>query len=200
MLYIELKKQKNNNYATFYSTFTYQTYQINSIYYAYCRKYSILLISFSAYLVDSRLQEIIKMIRPYNKEDMNCVLDIWLSASIKAHDFITKDYWISQVGDMENIYLPNSESYVFEQNRDVIGFYSLYGNHLAAIFVSTKEQSQGIGTMLITHAKQQRKQLSLSVYKENEASYQFYLKQGFTITSEQVDKHTGHTEFTMALS
>ena len=131
---------------------------------------------------------------------MNCVLDIWLSASIKAHDFITKDYWISQVGDMENIYLPNSESYVFEQNRDVIGFYSLYGNHLAAIFVSTKEQSQGIGTMLITHAKQQRKQrkqLSLSVYKENEASYQFYLKQGFIVVSEQADQHTDHQEYTM---
>ncbi|MGF1903339.1 N-acetyltransferase [Aliivibrio sifiae] len=140
------------------------------------------------------------MLRKYNNKDINQVLKIWLSTSITAHHFIEVEFWKSQLENMRNIYIPASETYVFERENMIVGFYSLYGNHLAAIFVSTKEQGQGIGTILITHAKQQRKQLSLSVYKENEASYQFYLKQDFTITSEQVDKYTGHTEFTMKLS
>ncbi len=41
--------------------------------------------------------------------------------------------------------------------------------------------------------------LTLSVYKENEASYQFYLAQGFTVISEQTDEHSGHQEYTMSV-
>ncbi len=40
--------------------------------------------------------------------------------------------------------------------------------------------------------------LTLSVYKENQASYQFYLSQGFNVISEQVDEYTGHLEYTMS--
>ncbi|HCE4958424.1 TPA: GNAT family N-acetyltransferase, partial [Vibrio parahaemolyticus] len=30
------------------------------------------------------------------------------------------------------------------------------------------------------------------------ASYQFYLSQGFNVVSEQLDEHTGHSEYTMS--
>ncbi|MFT5790624.1 MAG: hypothetical protein ACI8SJ_002753 [Shewanella sp.] len=51
---------------------------------------------------------------------------------------------------------------------------------------------------LLAHAKSQRSSLTLSVYKENVASYNFYRSQAFTVVSEQVDKHTGHQEYTMS--
>lgn len=101
---------------------------------------------------------------------------------------------------MRNIYIPASETYVFEKDTEVVGFYCLYENNLAAIFVAPELQGQGIGKLLISHAKKQRKALSLSVYKENTASYQFYLSQGFRVVSEQADQHTGHQECTMATS
>ena len=41
-------------------------------------------------------------------------------------------------------------------------------------------------------------ELTLSVYRQNEASCQFYLSQGFHIVSEQTDEHTGHLEFIMS--
>ena len=72
-------------------------------------------------------------------------------------------------------------------------------NNLAAIFVSPKFQGKGIGKQLMSHAKIQRSMLTLSVYKENEASYQFYLAQGFTVISEQTDEHSGHQEYTMSV-
>ena len=50
----------------------------------------------------------------------------------------------------------------------------------------------------MAHAKRQRAELTLSVYKENEASYRFYLTQGFRVISEQADEHTGHLEYTMS--
>lgn len=138
------------------------------------------------------------MIRKYNENDMNSVLDIWLNASVKAHAFISPEFWESQVENMRNIYIPASETYVYEVESKVVGFYALYENSLAAIFVSPELQGKGIGKQLLSHAKTQRAELSLAVYKENQASYQFYLSQAFKVLSEQLDEHTGHPEYTMS--
>ncbi|MBO0215763.1 N-acetyltransferase [Vibrio sp. Vb2880] len=138
------------------------------------------------------------MIRKYNENEMDSVLEIWLSASVQAHDFISPEFWESQVENMRNIYIPASETYVYEFESKVVGFYALYENSLAAIFVSPELQGKGIGKQLLSHAKTQRAELSLAVYKENQASYQFYLSQGFKVLSEQLDEHTGHPEYTMS--
>ncbi|MGV1721023.1 N-acetyltransferase [Vibrio furnissii] len=138
------------------------------------------------------------MIRKYNENDMDSVLEIWLNASVQAHDFISPEFWESQVENMRNIYIPASETYVYEVESKVVGFYALYENSLAAIFVSPELQSKGIGKQLLSHATTRRAKLSLAVYKENQASYQFYLSQGFKVLSEQLDEHTGHPEYTMS--
>ncbi|ENQ8746675.1 N-acetyltransferase [Vibrio parahaemolyticus] len=138
------------------------------------------------------------MIRKYNSNDLDSVLEIWLEASVKAHDFVPADFWGSQVESMRNIYIPASEVIVYEIESKIVGFYALYESTLAAIFVFPEFQGKGIGKQLLSHAKAQRAILSLSVYKENQASYQFYLSQGFAVVSEQLDEHTGHPEYTMS--
>ncbi|WP_217523141.1 MULTISPECIES: N-acetyltransferase [Vibrio] len=138
------------------------------------------------------------MIRKYNDNDLDSILEIWLTASMKAHDFVSAEFWKSQVDNMRNIYLPASEICVYEMDSKVVGFYALYESNLAAIFVEPDLQGKGIGKQLLTHARSQRVMLTLSVYKENHASYQFYLSQGFNVISEQVDEHTGHLEYTMS--
>ena len=74
----------------------------------------------------------------------------------------------------------------------------MYENHLATLFVAPECQKQGIGKQLLAHAKKQRLALTLAVYKENQASYEFYLSQGFKVLSEQADEHRGHMEYTMS--
>jgi len=138
------------------------------------------------------------MIRKYNDNDLDSVLEIWLTASVKAHDFVSAEFWKSQVDNMRNIYLPDSEICVYEIDSKVVGFYALYESNLAAIFVKPDLQGKGIGKQLLTHAKSQRVMLTLSVYKENQASYRFYLSQGFKVVNEQLDEHTGHLEYTMS--
>jgi len=86
---------------------------------------------------------------------------------------------------------------VFEEEHIVKGFMSLKKDTLAAIFVSPNEQRKGIGKKLILKAKQLRKNLNLTVYKENTDSVEFYKKSGFKIIDEQKDLHTGHLELIM---
>ena len=139
------------------------------------------------------------MIRPIKPQEIEAVLDIWLAASIQAHDFIEAEFWRSQLDNMRDVYLPASEVFVYEQAGGVVGFYALYEDNLAAIFVAPICQGKGVGKALIADAKTRRKSLTLSVYKENQASHQFYVSQGFNVVSEQEDEHTGHLELTMML-
>ncbi|WP_338805303.1 N-acetyltransferase [Xenorhabdus griffiniae] len=139
------------------------------------------------------------MIRPFTKADMDAVLSIWLEASIKAHNFVAAEFWQSQRENMRSIYIPASEVYVYVQDANVVGFYALHENSLAAIFVSPDKQGQGIGKALVNDAKNRRTELTLSVYQQNQASYEFYLSQGFYVVSEEVDEHTGCQEYFMCL-
>ncbi|MPW36645.1 N-acetyltransferase [Vibrio sp. B1Z05] len=140
------------------------------------------------------------MIREYQAKDIEVVLDIWLKASIQAHDFVVAEFWQSQVSNMRDIYIPASKTYVFEKEGNIVGFYSLYQNLLAAIFVSPDYQDQGFGKQLISHAKGQCSELTLNVYKENQAAYRFYLAQGFEVDNEQLCEHIGCAEYAMSMN
>ncbi|OPX98732.1 MAG: putative N-acetyltransferase YjaB [Syntrophorhabdus sp. PtaB.Bin006] len=140
------------------------------------------------------------MIRAFESSDMNDVLNIWLEASIRAHSFVGKEFWVSRVDDMREIYIPASDTYVFSENGTIKGFFSLHRDSLAAMFVSPDVQGKGIGRQLMNEAKSLRRKLNLTVYRENEKSIQFYRKCGFTPVKERADEHTGHIEILMEYS
>lgn len=137
------------------------------------------------------------MLRDMVPDDMDRVLSIWLDASIQAHDFVEAAFWESQVESMRHTYLPAAQVSVYEHNGDVVGFYALHEDVLAALFVAPLHQGQGFGTRLLSDAQSKRERLTLTVYQENRASCQFYRAQGFTPGREQCDPHTGHVELTM---
>jgi len=139
------------------------------------------------------------MIREYKKDEVNTILSIWLNASYIAHNFISRTYWESKADDMRNLYIPNADTFVYEDelSGNIWGFISLKENYLAALFVDPSQQAKGIGKQLINHAKQFNDALELNVYKENRKAVDFYLSQNFRIISEQSDIQTGHEEYTM---
>ncbi|MCU1756646.1 N-acetyltransferase [Pseudomonas helleri] len=137
------------------------------------------------------------MIRKFEPRDMDRLLDIWLSASIKAHDFIDGSFWQANIESMRDVYIPASETFVIEDSSGVLRFYSLLDNQLTALFVDPAHQGKGFGKQLLDHAKCLRKALSLAVYKENTSSVDFYTSQGFKRVKEQIDEQTGHAEFLM---
>ncbi|WP_314915664.1 N-acetyltransferase [Pseudomonas helleri] len=137
------------------------------------------------------------MIRTFEPRDMDRLLEIWLSASIKAHDFVDASFWQANIESMRDVYIPASESFVIEDSSGVLGFYSLLNNQLAALFVDPAHQGKGFGKQLLDHAKCLRKALSLAVYKENTSSVGFYTSQGFKRVKEQIDEKTGLAEYLM---
>ncbi|WP_240776317.1 GNAT family N-acetyltransferase [Nitrincola alkalilacustris] len=137
------------------------------------------------------------MIRPFNLADMDQVLQVWLDASVLAHDFVDGEFWASRIEDMRHIYLPLSEIYVYEENGIIQGFLSLQDDTLAALFIRPEYQGRGIGFQLMEMAKEERERLDLAVYKCNWRSVDFYERCGFQPVREQTDQHTGQTEVVM---
>ncbi len=134
------------------------------------------------------------MIRDFRNTDLEPVLDVWLRASIKAHNFIKPEFWRNQLDAMREVYLPAATSRVFERNGLVVGFCSLHGDSLAALFVSPEQQGTGVGTQLLKDAMRSKSVLELTVYSANIPSIRFYENQGFEILEEQLDEHTGQPE------
>lgn len=136
------------------------------------------------------------MIRKFEKNDINNIMQIWKNENIKAHKFIQKEYWENNYSYVKEV-LPNAEIYVYVIKENVIGFIGLDENYIEGVFVNTNHQYNGIGTTLLNKVKEHRNTLTLNVYKKNVNAIGFYKKNGFIITGENIDKNTGEIEYTM---
>lgn len=123
---------------------------------------------------------------------------IWLQASIEAHSFISSSYWQDNLEDMVTKYIPNSQTYVYEADGKIEGFVSLVNsNHIAAIFVRPEMQGKGIGGKLMKFVMDGHKELTLTVYKKNKKSVDFYTRHSFVCETEAIDTATREPEIMM---
>ena len=135
------------------------------------------------------------MIRKLNEADIDKVMDIWMKSTIKAHDFISKEYWQNNYNTVKEVYIPMSETFVYKDVQGIKGFISVINNEfIGALFVDIDFQGNGIGKQLIDYAVSKYGKLQLAVYKENKKSVEFYINRGFKIIEEQINDDSKHVE------
>ena len=88
------------------------------------------------------------MIRKLLNGDIDRVADIWLKTNLKAHYFISNQYWKSNYELVKEM-MSQSEVYVFEADKMIQGFVGLNDEYIEGIFVSDEMQSCGIGKLLL---------------------------------------------------
>lgn len=89
------------------------------------------------------------MIRKYADTDLKTVVDIWFESSSLAHPFLQPDFMQKVKKDMHDIYIPNSETWVYEENEEIVGFIGMIENEIGGLFVFPDQLSKGIGTKLV---------------------------------------------------
>ncbi|MHC1684178.1 MAG: N-acetyltransferase [Clostridiaceae bacterium] len=136
------------------------------------------------------------MIRDFKISDIDRVMKLWLYTNILSHNFIDRRYWLDNFEEVKEM-MPKATIYVYEQNGDIQGFIGLVEGFVAGIFVASDFQSRGIGKLLLDYSKSKHNELALCVYKKNNGALRFYLREGFTISAEQVDENTDEIEFAM---
>ena len=136
------------------------------------------------------------MIRVVQKTDITKVADIWLDTNIKAHNFISAQYWESNYELVKEMLL-QAEVFVCESNGKIQGFIGLNGDYIEGIFVCDRLQSQGIGKLLLDFVKEKRMKLHLNVYQKNIRAINFYQREDFEIRGEGLDEATGEKDYEM---
>lgn len=136
------------------------------------------------------------MIRIFNIDDLDNIMNIWLNNNIKTHNFIDKNYWINNFDYVKTL-LPTSDIYVYEINNSIIGFIGINKNYIEGIFIKEEYQNKGVGSKLLNYIKNLYNELYLNVYKNNDNAIEFYKKHNFNIIKEKIDENTNEIELVM---
>lgn len=140
------------------------------------------------------------MIRPYNDGDLEELLGVWHRASLIAHSFLSKDFLENERQQIIELWLPIAETIVYEAEGRVVGFLSLIGNEVGAIFVDPDRQGRGIGRALMDVARGARPLLELNVFEANNTGRRFYDAYGFEVVGRRLNEAAGQIELRLRLS
>ena len=97
-------------------------------------------------------------IRHLQEDDIDAVAKIWLDTNVEVHSFIPSEYWKGNLTSVKGMFL-QAEMYVYEENREILGFIGLDQSYIAGIFVKKQNRSLGIGKALLDFVKEQNLQV-----------------------------------------
>ena len=137
------------------------------------------------------------MIKQFTISKIDNVMKIWLEENIKAHDYISENYWMENYDSVKRL-LPQSEVHIYEEGNEIKGFIGIVDkSYIAGLFVLYQYHSNGIGSKLVEKCKQNYPLLRLDVYAKNLKAIKFYKKHGFIIEKEKENEDTRKTEYSM---
>lgn len=131
------------------------------------------------------------MIRLYQERDMKAIIDVWYQASLIAHPFLTETFLEQEENNLRELFLPNSQTWVYEEEGQVVGFISLMDNEVGGIFVRPAKQRQEVGKALMDKACSLHDTLELDVFEANKIGRAFYAKYGFVQIKKFQEETTG---------
>ncbi|MFD2205673.1 GNAT family N-acetyltransferase [Kiloniella antarctica] len=142
-----------------------------------------------------------RLIRKYKNSDLDAVLKCWESAFRLAHPFIEEAFVAKVRVDIPALYIPNAETWVCEERDLVVGFISLMGNEIAALFVDPKKHGQGNGRALVDKACAIREgKITVEVFELNMIGRKFYKTYGFEYRDQYVFEDVGETVLKLTLN
>ncbi|TKS57867.1 MAG: acetyltransferase [Nitrospira sp.] len=139
------------------------------------------------------------MIRKYQAQDLQAVIDIWYRASLIAHPFLDEAFLQAERQEIMEKHMPSVETWVYEKEGRIVGFIALLDCEVGAIFVDPQHQRQGIGRALMDHARKLRGHLELDVFKENHIGRAFYDRYGFKVVAEHLHESSGQLQLRLRL-
>ncbi len=131
------------------------------------------------------------MIRKHVENDLEQIMNVWIDSSNLAHPFLHSAFVEKVKTDMRTIYIPNSETWVYENDLGIVGFISMIGDEIGGLFVLPQNHSSGIGTKLVNYVSEFHGKLEVEVFEKNKIGRAFYNKYGFTLIKAFTHEESG---------
>lgn len=138
-------------------------------------------------------------IRPYRAGDIETVISVWQKANALAHPFLSPDFVAEVHQAMRDVYLPNAETYVLEDDGRVVGFIALLGNEIGGLFLDPSMHGKGYGRALVDHAHALKGPLKVEVFRDNAVGRSFYERYGFEFVADELHEPSGQVNRKMAM-
>jgi len=118
-------------------------------------------------------------VRPFHPGDTDGLLRSWEAASRLAHPFMKDQFIAEQRMAVAKKYLPNTVTDVAIINDEIVGFISMMGNEVGAIFVDPSYHGKGVGRALMDIPAAIHETLEVDVFEKNAIGRPFYEGYGF---------------------
>ena len=132
------------------------------------------------------------MIRKYIENDIEEILEVWYQASRMAHPFLDAEFMGMEKKNIRDVYIPNTSTWVYERDQIILGFISMMGNEVGAIFVRPNSHGNGIGKQLMDFVSDFHEEMEVEVFERNNVGRAFYDKYGFQVIEELIHKDTNN--------
>jgi putative acetyltransferase len=139
------------------------------------------------------------MIRKYKTEDTEALISIWDNAEALAHPFLASKVRDQVRRDMLNLYLPNAETWVLEDDGVPVGFIAMIDKEIGGLFLDPSQQGKGLGRAMVDHVVAIKGPLTVEVFKDNKIGLPFYERYGFAVTGEGMFEASGDETFKMSM-
>lgn len=133
-----------------------------------------------------------RVIREYQAADLSQVVAAWESGTAVAHPFLKEDFIAQERINISDVYMPNAETWVIEQDGQVIGFIALIDSEVGGLFVLSEHHGTGAGKALMDKARQLRGALEVEVFEANAIGRKFYVRYGFEKIDKGIHEPTGN--------
>jgi len=133
----------------------------------------------------------VQIIRQYKETDLEAVLSSWENTQKIAHSFLPEDFQTQEMINIQELYLPNADTWVVEDDNIVVGFIALIGNEIGGLFLQPTHHGKKLGKMMVDKAQELHGGLVVDVFEKNLIGRDFYTKYGFKLVEEKKHEQTG---------
>ena len=139
------------------------------------------------------------MIRRFEPADEDDLIRVWLASTIPGQSFLPEEHWHSMEPVVRERLLPIAETWVVEEDGDLVAFMSLLDNLIGGLFTHPDHQGRGHGRALIEHARGRFDPVLVEVFEANEKAMGFYRSCGFVDHERRVDELSGLPQLILRL-
>ncbi|MDR2932606.1 MAG: GNAT family N-acetyltransferase [Oscillospiraceae bacterium] len=134
----------------------------------------------------------IKSMDERDEQAINRLLDIWESAVVKTHTFLSESDIIAIKPDAKSGLIAIESLYCFHDDTDIArGFIGVENEKIEMLFIDAGARGQGIGKQLLKFALANLGAKNVDVNEQNEQGVGFYKHMGFIQTSRSEHDEQG---------
>jgi putative acetyltransferase len=139
------------------------------------------------------------MIRRSDPVEVDELIRVWLASTIPGQSFLPEAHWRAMEGEVRDLLLPIAETWVVEEDGEMVAFMSIIDDLIGGLFTHPDHQGKGHGRALVEHARLLYDPVFVEVFEANEKSIGFYRSCGFVDHEARVDEESGLPQLILRL-